>query len=267
MPHPRRHRTIDSVAPFRPSSRGVLRITNALDTRTILEAPPIEWREGVPYFRSYPIQTDRLRCAGHEFELSRFRDAADLLEEPDFARKFEEQDMAPYGVELWPAAHLLGEYIETQPSGDDRRALELGCGLALVAMIATLKGWRVVAADHDELALQFAAYNASRNHLTLEGYALLDWRSPPEDRGFERVFGADILYQLVDHVPILRCIRGLLVPGGVALLGDPYRGVADRFAQLAEREGYVVRTLEQSAVGVSGRAIKGRVFELRPGDS
>lgn len=234
-----------------------------LTIRPTIEAPPLTWRDGAAFFRHLPVQIERCRCAGREYELARLRDAADLLDEPDFARRFEQEDMAPYGVELWPAAYLLGEYIAAQPPGEQRWALELGCGLALVAMIAGEHGWSVVAADHDELALQFAAYNASRNNARLRGFAVLDWWTSPVEQRFERIFGADILYQLTDHLPILRCVRRLLAPGGIALLGDPFRGVADRFGGLAEQEGYEVRILEQSATGAEGRLIRGRIIELR----
>ena len=55
-------------------------------------------------------------------------DAADLLDEPDYAKRFLDDDCAPYGLELWPAAVMLAEYILQNDSNHVGRAIEIGCG-------------------------------------------------------------------------------------------------------------------------------------------
>ncbi len=223
-----------------------------------------ERRDGCPFFRNLPAVEETVTLAGRTFQLACLRDAAELLDHPDYAKKFVEEDKAPYGMELWPAAPMLAEYILNGEDGGGRSAIDLGCGLGLVSMAATIKGWDIVASDYDPDALRFCRYNAAMNGVNIPHYQLLDWNCPPTDRKYDRVFGSDVLYQLVDHVPILTCLGQLVTPRGQALLADPYRGVADRFAALAHDHGFDV-TLHETQISFRTRGtIRGRIFELRP---
>jgi len=205
-------------------------------------------------------------------QVAAMKDAAELLDEPDFGKRFIENDIAPYGVELWPAAIMLAEYLirhnQAIASSVGTRpvtAIELGCGLGLVAIVAAKIGWRVTASDYESTALAFAGYNARLNAAAVAEWMTLDWHNPPADRRFDVVLGADILYQLVDHGPILRCINRMLAPGGTALIADPNRGVADRFAQTAGEAGFTVDTVQCASPDIETRARGGRIFRLRGG--
>lgn len=79
---------------------------------------------------------------------------------------------------------------------------------------------------------------------------------------YARVFAADVLYQAVDPEPILRCIDRLLDDGGLAILVDPNRGVADRFAELAEQAGFCVGITPASTRVDNERTVDVRIFEL-----
>ena len=222
-----------------------------------------DWRDGVAYFRGLRAEHRVVLVAGNRFRLVALEDAADLLDEADFAKSFLEEDRAPYGLELWPAAIMLAEYILLNGQDVSRRAIELGCGVALGSIAAARAGWRVIATDHEPTALQFAEYNAGLNNAGIEAYELLDWHHPPEGRRFERVLAADVLYQLVDHHPFLRCLNTLLSPGGEALVADPNRGVADRFPALAESHGFKVTVRAATAPGPTAKPVAGRIFRLR----
>ena len=226
--------------------------------------PPFDVVDGQPRFRGLEVVQLRVEVGGQPYELAALRDAADLLDQPDYAERFVHEDVAPYGMELWPAATMLAEHLLEQPPGAGRLAVELGCGLGLVSLVAAAHGWRVEATDYEETALRFARYNAERNGVPLAGVAHLDWRNPPRDRRFDLVLAADVLYQLVDHEPVLASIDALLAPAGVALIADPCRGVADRFAALAAEHGYDVTQTKRHAPGPGQRQVQGRIFQLRP---
>ena len=228
-----------------------------------IDQSPFEWTNGVAHFRGLRVQHRIVTAVGRRFEIACLEDAADLLDEPDFAKPFLEEDRAPYGLELWPAAIMLAEHILRNEPGRSRSAVELGCGAGLASIAAAEAGWRMLATDHEPTSLRFAQYNASVNDSAIEAYELLDWRHPPPGRRFERVFAADVLYQLVDHDPILHCLGAMLSVAGVALVADPNRGVADRFAAMAEASGFEVEVLAASAPGPRGRIVKGRIFRMR----
>lgn len=223
---------------------------------------PFEWVSGGPQFHGLPVFFREIDVAGSTFRVAALKDAADLLDLPKFEERFIKHDIAPYGLELWPAAVMLAEHIAKNDPGDGRSALELGCGLGLVAVVATRCGWRVTATDNDEDALGFARYTASINDAAIHEYAVLDWNHPPAGERFSRVFAADVLYQLVDHTPFLKCLDALLARDGEALIADPNRGVVDGFPRLATDNGFKVAQTETVVTLDDRPETKGRIFHL-----
>ena len=223
-----------------------------------------EYRDGVPFFRELRVLVRELTIGERRFEVASLNDAAELLDHAEYAKPFLERDIAPYGLELWPVAVMLAEKILAGEAGDGREALDLGCGLGLTSIAATLAGWRVTAGDHEPTSLEFARNNAARNGVAVSSFEYFDWHQPPADRKFARVFAADVLYQRVDHVPILKCLEAVLDREGLVMIADPNRGVADKFADLARESGWHVQIEPGEAPNFFGpKAIEGRVFLLR----
>ncbi len=219
--------------------------------------------DGTPHFRGLRVVQRGVEIEGELFAIDALLDAADLLDQPDVAARFLKEDLAPYGLELWPSARMLAAYILREGPGDGRSAIEIGAGLGLPSFAAARAGWRVTLTDNEPMALQFAIRNARLNGVTLDAVAALDWRHPATGRVFDRVYAADVLYQLVDHAPLLRCIDALLAPGGTAVVVDPNRGVADRFADMAAQAGYAVAVHASSAPDHQDRPVGGRIHVLR----
>lgn len=225
--------------------------------------PLFEYVGGAARFRGLAVEVEVVETGGRSFRLAGLKDAADLLDHAEFARAFVEEDRAPYGLELWPAAPMLAACILAGEEGAGRTALDLGCGLGLVSMAATVRGWRVTAADYDPIALRFAEHNARLNGIAPHRYEVLNWHRPPSDVRYDRIFGADILYQRSDHTSIARCVAALLAPGGTAYLADPNRSVADGFAATGRDCGLEVSLEPVSAAFRSRPVVSGRVFRLQ----
>lgn len=220
------------------------------------------WKDGQRFFRELKAERNTVGIGVRRVDLVQVCDVADLLDEPDFAKQFLEQDRAPYGLELWPSSIALARYIEESSPGDGRTALDLGCGLGLVAILATMHGWKVTAADNEPTTLRFAQFNAELNHVSVDGFQSVDWRSPNLGRRFDRIFAADVLYQLVDFEPILACVKKLLAPDGLAVIADPKRSVADGFGQLAESHGFQVEEQHRAVDRTTGGSVGVRLFFL-----
>jgi ETFB lysine methyltransferase len=227
----------------------------------------ITWHDGVPGFRGLPLELRTVHVAGMDLQIVAMVDATQLLDQADCAKRFLDADVAPYGVELWPAAIMLAEYIgrlDFKP----RRALEIGCGLGFVSIFAARLGWSIVAGDHEPSALVFARHNAKLNGDPDIRFIEFDWRKPPSDLTYDCVLGADILYQLNNHGPILACLDRLLEDDGIAFISDPNRGVADHFAAAACAARFTVEITPAAAEGPSGRLVEGRIFRIyRPGQA
>jgi len=71
-----------------------------------------------------------------------------------------------------------------------------------------------------------------------------------------------VLYQLVDQEPLLRCLQVLLEPGGVALIADPHRSVADHFPDRAQAHGFHVYTTRHTIRDDMDQDRSGRIFRL-----
>jgi predicted nicotinamide N-methyase len=141
---------------------------------------------------------------------------------------FERDERIPYWANVWESAVVLAEELaEMDPDG--RSLLELGCGLALPAVVASRRGFRVVASDYEEDALEGVRYNADRNGATLQTL-LLDWRRLPDDLGvFDLVVAADVLYEKHHAEALAAVVARTLAPHGAALVADPGRARAVNF--------------------------------------
>ena len=141
----------------------------------------------------------------------------------------------------------------------------MGCGVGLPSVAALDRGARVLATDHYEAALDFAAHNARANLGRGLETSLLDWRSPRLgnlEGAFDLVYAADVLYER-GNVPLLAdLIPGLLKPDARALIADPRRAPAPDFLREMEGRGFRVST-EEAVVTAGDRDVTVLVHELR----
>jgi predicted nicotinamide N-methyase len=148
-----------------------------------------------------------------------------LIDEEEFAR----DERIPYWANVWESAVVLAEEIALL-DGQGKRLLELGCGLALPAIVAARHGFAATASDYEEAALEGVRYNADCNGATALALRLVDWRQPPDDLGaFDVVVAADVLYEKHHALALSGMIARTLAAGGMALVADPGRARAADF--------------------------------------
>ncbi|MCE9629752.1 MAG: methyltransferase domain-containing protein [Planctomycetia bacterium] len=142
---------------------------------------------------------------------------------------FERDERIPYWANVWESAMVLAEDIATMDGGGSR-FLELGCGLALPAVVAQRRGFQAVASDYEEDALEGVRFNAERNGAEGLETLLLDWRCLPDDLPtFDLVVAADVLYEKHHAEALAGVVARVLAPRGVALVADPGRARAVNF--------------------------------------
>lgn len=162
-------------------------------------------------------------------------DAAELIDE----EAFEHEEFLPYWAELWPSAVALARAVADR----DVRGLhvvELGCGLAVPAIVAALGGARALATDWSPDALAYAARNARANGVELETLRV-PWSDAGElvARGpFDLVLAADVVYERRNVPQLLELLPRL---AGEALVADPGRPALPAFLEGAEAEWDVAR--------------------------
>jgi predicted nicotinamide N-methyase len=133
----------------------------------------------------------------------------------------------------------LARYLSQQDLSG-KRAVELGCGVGLPTVVALDRGARVLATDHNEAALDFAAHNSRTNVGREPETALLDWFSPQLDGlgSFDVVLAADVLYERRNAPALVDLVPRLLAPDGEALFADPRRPPAPPFFEAMEARGF-----------------------------
>ena len=136
-------------------------------------------------------------------------------------------EFLPYWAELWRSGVALAEEI----AGRDVRGLrvvELGCGLGVPSLAASLAGAEVLATDWSPTAIALLEENARRNDVRLET-SIVAWahadalvsRAP-----WGLVLAADVLYERRNVDELLELLPRL---GASVLLADPGRPHAKTF--------------------------------------
>lgn len=151
----------------------------------------------------------------------------------------------PYWALLWPSGLALAEALLAEPATiQQRRCLELGCGLGVTAAVALGLGADLTVSDLFPDALLFAEYNALRMGGQTPHPLLLNWRTPAGRERllaaapFDMLLAADVLYEQEDLEPLLTLAPELLRPGAPFWLAEPGRKVSRAFVEQALARGW-----------------------------
>ena len=154
----------------------------------------------------------------------------DLIDEERFA----DDEYMPYWAELWSAGVALARHLMVLPGLEGLRVLELGAGLGLPSIAASLRGAEVLATDWADDALPLLRENALRNGADMETLPV-DWRHADElvARGpWDLVLAADVLYEERNVEPLATLLARL---GVRALVADPGRTYLEPFRDAVGR--------------------------------
>ena len=182
--------------------------------------------------------TDVLLEAGEQrVRITKITDLDALLDTIDPVQ-FAEDERIPYWAELWPSAVGLSRYVAQHLALDGQHALELGCGLGLVGVVAALQGARVLCTDYEADALAFARHNARHNHCEQMRFRQVDWRAPALRRRYDVILASDVIYEARNFGPLVALLQRFLSRGGYALFADPGRANAVPFFALLRHRGF-----------------------------
>jgi predicted nicotinamide N-methyase len=174
-------------------------------------------------------------------------------------------DELPYWADIWHASLGMARQLMRGPCLRGQRVMDLGCGIGLAGLAAGRRGAEVRFVDRDQDALHFACFNALESGLRGYGATQLDWFEATVDGEFDLMLLADVAYDERHFEPLLRHLECCLAPGGTALLGDPYRQVADAFVDMLESRFRVNTT--HTDTFFAGRRVPLRLVHLEAGGS
>lgn len=198
-------------------------------------APPT----GDPEARGYRTHLQTVAVGGVDYTIRSLRDLEQYWD-PDGAaraRGITETTWSHFG-HVWPAGVVLAEEIATRPLCGER-VLELGCGLALAAMVAHRRQADVTACDRHPLSGSFLQENLRLNGLPPLTFHTADWDDPHVALGaFDLIIGSDLLYDHVDPANLVRFIARHASPTAEILVVDLGRRRLDRFTGAMAAAGF-----------------------------
>jgi predicted nicotinamide N-methyase len=139
----------------------------------------------------------------------------------------------PYWTDLWPAAIALSEFIE-ENNGliDQKKIIEIGCGLGLPSIIAASTATEVTMTDYLEDALLFAQRNAALNNLENISFQKLDWRSiAPGHQKYDVILASDVAYEKRFFEVLPQALRAMMHYHSLAILSEPGRAFSIDFLE------------------------------------
>jgi predicted nicotinamide N-methyase len=155
---------------------------------------------------------------------------------------------APYWAELWPCARSLAAHLASLDL-TGMRVLELGCGLALPALVAALRGADVLASDVSPDALERVAESGRRTLGRPLETLQADLHEPSAliaSGPYDLVLGADLLYDCT-----LAAATGALIPqiAPAALFAYAWQGSAIPLSVPLAARGYRIAQWRPGAAG------------------
>lgn len=161
---------------------------------------------------------------------------------------------------LWPSGRVLAHVMLTCEL-QDKRILELGCGLALASLVVHRRGGNITASDCHPLAADFLLENLKLNHLPAMKYQVGNWsRANPLLERFDLIIGSDVLYDRGQPEVLSQFIDQHLQAGGEVLIVDPDRGNRVSFNRKMDFLGYSHTETRVSSLPGSGEKYKGRLL-------
>lgn len=200
-------------------------------------------KKGIPHYKGSKIKHEKVFVGHHVFQIASLAPTRDP--EP------------PVGMELWKSSKVMSEYILLNSPKEKLSLLELGCGVGLTAIAATVAGYQVTATDKEPDLIEFAKYNAQLNEIEVHEFRKMDWQYPLKKQ-FDVVIGADVTYADIIYadpkyaevsekegksILVIDCIKKTLAQDGVAMIVEPVRSKSSgkTFLEVAEKSGMKVK--------------------------
>lgn len=166
--------------------------------------------------QKYKIETVSLRMAGKVLQVLQIEDFESYIEELVETKPVGVLDL-PYWAKLWESSFILAYFLGKQPVVPWQRMLEIGAGMGIVGLYASLCGHNVTITDIEEDALQFAKANVLLNDSKAK-VRKLDWNTPEIEEPYEVIFGSEVIYDRKTYPLLVDFLRRALAPNGTIFL-------------------------------------------------
>lgn len=142
-----------------------------------------------------------------------------------------------FGV-VWPSSQVLARLM-LDYYVNEKRVLEVGCGIALASLILNQRSADITATDYHPETEGFLAHNVKLNDGKKIPFVRTGWADLNDDLGkFDLIIGSDILYE-VEHADLLSAFINRHARGHCdVVIVDPRRGHHAKFSKKMAELGY-----------------------------
>lgn len=166
--------------------------------------------------RKYRVETVPLRLGTREMQILQMEDFEDYIEDLVENTNVGPMDL-PFWAKLWDTSLILAYFLGKQPIIPWQRMLEIGAGVGVVGLYASLCGHNVTITDVDEDALLFSNANVLLNNASAQ-VRKLNWNSPDISDRYEVIFGSEVIYDRKSYPLLVAFLRRALAPNGTIFL-------------------------------------------------
>jgi 2-polyprenyl-3-methyl-5-hydroxy-6-metoxy-1,4-benzoquinol methylase len=161
---------------------------------------------------------------------------------------------------LWPSSQKLADLMQVIEL-NDRRVLEIGCGLALASLVVHRRSGNITASDCHPLAETFLVANAKLNVLPTLAYRTGNWgRKNPQLGEFDLIIGGDVLYERDHPAQLADFIALHAAANAEVIIIDPNRGNTAAFNRAMLAHGFLCKETPIDAPLADGAEYRGKML-------
>lgn len=210
----------------------------------------------------YQYQT--IEFGKSDIHLRTLRDKQEYSDDDHIAEKLgiSSANWSLFGV-VWDSSKVLANFM-FEYEIEDKKILEIGCGIALSSLMLNQKNADITATDYHPEAEGFLLENTMLNKGKNIPFFRTGWIDADIGLGtFDVVIGSDLLYE-AEHIDLLsNFIHQRTQPTCEVIIVDPGRGQHARFSKKMIQLGYSHSQSKPENIEYLAQPFKGQILRYR----
>ena len=164
-----------------------------------------------------------------------------------------------FGI-IWPSSIVLAHHMMDFDI-QDKRILEIGCGMALTSLLLNEREADITATDYHPEVKVFLDRNIRLNNGRNIAFERVDWANDTSELGlFDLIVGSDLLYE-DSHVSLLaQFIQKHTLPKSEIIIVDPGRGRKNKLSLKMTEQGFKSDHNKPENTDYLGESFKGHIL-------
>lgn len=212
---------------------------------------------------SVRIKYQTFEFEGMDIHLKTLRDLQQFHDEAGLAENagINSAQWPMFGV-VWDSGNLLAHLMSDQ-NIQNKRILEVGCGLALASHVLNHRQADITATDHHHEAGNFLSDNTELNQQAGIPFVCTGWEESDSRLGkFDLIIGSDLLYESNHPAILADFIDNHANPQCEVILIDPGRKQVNRFSKILVSKGFSHSEVRPSQPAYIEKPFKGKILRF-----